>query len=120
MKPPKLCPVCGRDFEWRRKWADCWDEVKYCSERCRRNRKSHEGDALGKAILSLLATRDSKSSICPSEVARSEFPENWRDQMESVRQAGRHLAAKGLIEVTQGGKKVDPKTAKGPIRYRLP
>ncbi|MCK7001810.1 DUF2256 domain-containing protein [Enterobacter kobei] len=20
---------------WRKKWAKCWDEVKYCSERCR-------------------------------------------------------------------------------------
>jgi hypothetical protein len=19
---------------WRKKWAKCWDEVKYCSERC--------------------------------------------------------------------------------------
>ncbi|WP_308700864.1 DUF2256 domain-containing protein [Pseudoduganella guangdongensis] len=25
-------------MSWRRKWAQCWDEVKYCSERCRRQR----------------------------------------------------------------------------------
>jgi hypothetical protein len=25
-------------FNWRKKWADCWDEVKYCSERCPRHR----------------------------------------------------------------------------------
>ncbi|MEA1049081.1 DUF2256 domain-containing protein [Lamprobacter modestohalophilus] len=24
-------------FSWRRKWAACWNEVKYCSERCRRH-----------------------------------------------------------------------------------
>jgi len=24
---------------WRKKWAKVWDEVKYCSERCRRQRK---------------------------------------------------------------------------------
>ncbi|MBW4696745.1 MAG: DUF2256 domain-containing protein [Aphanocapsa lilacina HA4352-LM1] len=36
--PSKICAVCGLPFEWRRKWADCWDEVKYCSERCRRGR----------------------------------------------------------------------------------
>ncbi|AGY56782.1 DUF2256 domain-containing protein [Gloeobacter kilaueensis] len=36
--PSKICAVCGRPFEWRRRWADCWDEVKYCSERCRRHR----------------------------------------------------------------------------------
>ncbi|MGB3491364.1 MAG: DUF2256 domain-containing protein, partial [Elainellaceae cyanobacterium] len=36
--PTKLCPVCQRPFEWRKKWKDCWDDVKYCSERCRRRR----------------------------------------------------------------------------------
>jgi hypothetical protein len=36
--PSKICPVCQRPFEWRKKWAKCWDEVKYCSERCRRDR----------------------------------------------------------------------------------
>ncbi|MBR9904718.1 MAG: DUF2256 domain-containing protein, partial [Gammaproteobacteria bacterium] len=24
----------------RRKWARCWDEVRYCSERCRRSAKA--------------------------------------------------------------------------------
>ena len=36
--PAKLCARCGRLMSWRRKWAQCWDEVKYCSERCRRQR----------------------------------------------------------------------------------
>ncbi|NJM97844.1 MAG: DUF2256 domain-containing protein [Phormidesmis sp. RL_2_1] len=36
--PIKRCLVCGKPFTWRKKWAQCWDEVKYCSERCRRRR----------------------------------------------------------------------------------
>ncbi|WJI25011.1 DUF2256 domain-containing protein [Thermosynechococcus sp. B0] len=36
--PSKICLVCGRLFQWRKKWANCWPEVKYCSERCRRRR----------------------------------------------------------------------------------
>ncbi|WP_420385522.1 DUF2256 domain-containing protein [Roseivirga sp.] len=36
--PAKTCPVCQRPFEWRKKWRDCWEEVVYCSERCRRNK----------------------------------------------------------------------------------
>ncbi|WP_081616671.1 DUF2256 domain-containing protein [Thioalkalivibrio sp. ALJ16] len=36
--PHKTCTVCGRPFAWRRKWARCWDEVRYCSEACRRRR----------------------------------------------------------------------------------
>ncbi|NJK34577.1 MAG: DUF2256 domain-containing protein [Oscillatoriales cyanobacterium SM2_2_1] len=35
--PNKNCVVCGRPFTWRKKWERCWDEVKYCSDRCRRN-----------------------------------------------------------------------------------
>lgn len=33
--PEKVCATCGRPFAWRRKWAKVWDEVKYCSDRCR-------------------------------------------------------------------------------------
>ncbi|WP_084429185.1 DUF2256 domain-containing protein [Aliagarivorans marinus] len=36
-KPTKRCCRCGLPFEWRKKWARCWDEVKYCSKRCRNN-----------------------------------------------------------------------------------
>jgi len=36
--PQKTCAVCGLPFSWRKKWADCWDDVKYCSERCRRRK----------------------------------------------------------------------------------
>ena len=38
----KDCPVCGRPFSWRKKWESCWDEVRYCSERCRRNRRANQ------------------------------------------------------------------------------
>ncbi|MGA1599478.1 MAG: DUF2256 domain-containing protein [bacterium] len=33
--PQKVCLTCQRPFAWRKKWARCWEEVKYCSERCR-------------------------------------------------------------------------------------
>ena len=42
--PQKVCVVCDRPFTWRKKWESCWDEVKYCSERCRRRRSSVDGD----------------------------------------------------------------------------
>jgi hypothetical protein len=43
--PSKMCPVCQRPFTWRKKWADCWDDVKYCSERCRRRRSDANKDS---------------------------------------------------------------------------
>ncbi|MBU6288757.1 MAG: DUF2256 domain-containing protein [Chloroflexi bacterium] len=36
--PTKTCVTCARPFEWRKKWADVWENVLYCSERCRRHR----------------------------------------------------------------------------------
>jgi len=36
--PSKICIVCKRPFDWRKKWAKVWDEVMYCSEKCRRNK----------------------------------------------------------------------------------
>ncbi|MRS60073.1 DUF2256 domain-containing protein [Larkinella terrae] len=38
--PTKICPVCGKPFSWRKKWENVWSEVKYCSERCRRNKNT--------------------------------------------------------------------------------
>ena len=36
--PTKICAVCGRPFAWRKKWARDWDDVRFCSDRCRGNR----------------------------------------------------------------------------------
>ncbi|WP_299529387.1 DUF2256 domain-containing protein [Ulvibacterium sp.] len=38
--PTKICENCGLEFRWRRKWRKNWEAVKYCSKRCRRNKKS--------------------------------------------------------------------------------
>ncbi len=33
--PTKLCAHCQLPFTWRKKWERDWEQVKYCSERCR-------------------------------------------------------------------------------------
>ncbi|NBW96294.1 MAG: DUF2256 domain-containing protein [Planctomycetia bacterium] len=33
--PQKICVACGRPFSWRKKWERCWEQVRYCSDRCR-------------------------------------------------------------------------------------
>nr|WP_137130445.1 DUF2256 domain-containing protein [Rhizobium sp. FY34] len=37
--PSKPCLACARPFTWRKKWERDWDQVKYCSQRCRRMKK---------------------------------------------------------------------------------
>lgn len=146
--PSKPCERCGRTISWRRKWARDWDDVRYCSERCRRQRGELD-DLIEACILELLAARSRTASICPSEIARevaravalqgaSARPEasaaasrhggpradadaeSWRALMEPVRNGARRLVARGALEITQGGRVVDPSRARGPIRLRLP
>lgn len=38
LRDAKICYTCGRPFQWRKKWEKVWDEVKYCSDRCRTNK----------------------------------------------------------------------------------
>jgi hypothetical protein len=40
--PQKICQACGRPFAWRKKWERDWENVKYCSERCRRSKIGNE------------------------------------------------------------------------------
>ena len=120
MNDTKPCASCGRVITWRKKWARDWENVKYCSDACRRQARGGdaEGDALERAVLALLAARPRDATICPSEAARRVAPDGWRDLMEPARRAARRLVARGEVEITQDGRVVDPSTAKGPIRIR--
>ncbi|MFN3940299.1 MAG: DUF2256 domain-containing protein [Chitinophagales bacterium] len=37
--PHRICVVCKKPFAWRKKWEKVWDEVKYCSDKCRLNKR---------------------------------------------------------------------------------
>ncbi len=76
--------------------------------------------ALERRILEMLAARARNTSLCPSDVARAAAPDDWRPLMEPVRRAARRLVDAGAVEITQRGRVVDPATARGPIRIRLP
>jgi hypothetical protein len=102
---------------WRSRWRRNWDQVKYCSERCRRSRSADLGD-IERAILQTLASRSKSSTICPSEV----LPPDLKSDpvaMELVRQAARRLCHDGRLEILQRGKLVYPTEFRGPIRLRL-
>lgn len=116
--PSKSCAICGRTITWRKKWQRDWDQVKVCSEACRRRGLTPTDQAVEEGIRVKLASRARSSSICPSEVAREVGGDDWSQLMEPVRMAARRLVAAGEVEITQGGRVVDPSTARGPIRIR--
>jgi hypothetical protein len=37
--PQKIRAHCGLPFSWRKKWQRDWENVKFCSERCRRTHR---------------------------------------------------------------------------------
>ena len=63
--------------------------------------------------------RGADKTICPSEVARNLFPENWRNQMQNIRDAAFELQVENQIQILQKGKLIDPEISKGPIRIRI-
>jgi hypothetical protein len=36
----KPCVQCGLPMVWRKKWEKVWDEVRFCSDRCRADAKA--------------------------------------------------------------------------------
>ncbi|MFN7699364.1 MAG: DUF3253 domain-containing protein [Deltaproteobacteria bacterium] len=117
----KTCARCGRTIAWRKRWARNWDAVRHCGERCRRTRLDATDEALERETIALLAARARGATICPSEAARAVAGDDeaaWRALMERARSAARRLVERGLVEITQRGRVVDPSAARGPIRVR--
>ena len=118
--PDRVCAGCGRAFAWRRALAADWDHVRWCSDACRRRGVRAVDRDLEAAIGRLLDARAGGATICPSEAARAVDPDGWEALMEPARRAARRLVAAGRLEIVQGGRVVDPSTARGPIRLRRP
>ncbi|MDQ2757191.1 MAG: DUF2256 and DUF3253 domain-containing protein [Actinomycetota bacterium] len=123
----KTCASCGRRIEWRKAWARNWDDVRWCSDSCRRRGVSPTDHELEATLLRLLEGRARSATVCPSEAARAvagepdgeeRGHEAWRELMEPARRAARRLVASGDVVITQQGTVVDPSTAVGPIRVR--
>jgi len=124
--PTKVCVACGRQIRWRKKWERDWENVRYCSDACRRRKPSDLDGLLEAELLHMLQARPASATICPSEVARAIAsrqlgkyePGDWPLLMEPVRTAARRLVAAGRVLITQRGRVVDPSTARGAIRIR--
>ena len=81
-------------------------------------RTSPQDEALESAITDLLARRGRSGDIAATDAARAVGGDDWRELVEPARRAARRLAAAGRVEIVQGGRVVDPSTAKGEIRIR--
>jgi len=73
---------------------------------------------LERVIMELVAQRAAPATICPSEATRLACPNDWPAWLERTRAAARRLVARGVLEIVQGGRVVDPSQARGAIRLR--
>ena len=79
------------------------------------------GEQIERTITELLEARDPGKTICPSDAARALAGDaGFRPLMEPVRARAREMVGRGDLEITQGGRVVDPDAARGAIRLRLP
>ncbi len=111
MKPDRICEHCGRRYEYRGN-----PEQRFCSTSCRKSRTARIHTELEHEIIAMLSGRDPKSTLCPSEVARARFGDEFSQHMETVRRAARRLAHRDQVIITRKGKEVDPSSFRGPIR----
>ena len=40
--PSKICVTCEKPFSWRKKWEKNWDNLKYCSDKCRTQKQKQK------------------------------------------------------------------------------
>nr|WP_282600000.1 DUF3253 domain-containing protein [Patulibacter sp. SYSU D01012] len=80
-----------------------------------------DDDRIRATIDALLGARRPGATICPSDAARALRPDgDWRALMDDVRRVAAAEHDAGRLEVRQGGARVEPATARGPIRLGRP
>jgi hypothetical protein len=74
---------------------------------------------IAKTIIEQATVRGITKTICPSEVARKLWPEDWRKHMTDVRKTAFVLRDNGLIRIMQKGDEVVGNDVKGPLRIQI-
>ncbi|MEE2755390.1 MAG: DUF2256 domain-containing protein [Myxococcota bacterium] len=119
MNQTKHCPSCGRSFEWRKKWASNWTEVRYCSALCRRQRLERRDNHLHEIILRLLHAQQPKDGLKASQIADHAFGSRKAADCERVLRAARRLALDAKVIFFENAKRVDATHARLSAQIKL-
>ncbi|QXV67160.1 DUF3253 domain-containing protein [Mucilaginibacter sp. 21P] len=74
---------------------------------------------ISQTILKMASQRAPDKTVCPSEIARALFPDDWRKHMADIRNEAIKLQEAGEVQITQKGKAVDVEHLKGPVRIKF-
>lgn len=114
----KVCKTCGRAIQWRRRWADQWHELRYCSKRCRGTKPNALDRAIEACLIDALADLARGQSVDPFEACEA-LGSGQRFE-ERVFNAARRLAASHNAALLCDGRVADPSHAKRPFTLSLP
>jgi hypothetical protein len=73
LQPKKICEHCQLSFCWRRKWARDWDNVKYCSVRCKYAAKASNSSIKNPDIENPGIKSTRPSNLCAAASVEGEF-----------------------------------------------
>lgn len=74
---------------------------------------------ISQTILKMASQRAPDKTVCPSEIARALFPDDWRKHMDEIRTEAVKLQNEGKVQITQKAKAVDVEHIKGPVRIKF-
>jgi len=93
-------------------------EMKYCSGLCQKLKLDKKDGDLEAFILKRLGDLRT-TNICPSQLTREYFGEDWKSNHQRVISASRRLKLRKKIEILQKKKTVSSLNFKGPIRIQI-
>ena len=113
----KVCASCGRAFTWRKKWAKNWEQVRYCSTRCRSKGTILPQDPLIQAVFDALKRVPSKRACTVDAIEQALHEQGHSAQQTRV--ALRTMIHAGQISSMEGNKRIAPERLKGNSTLRL-
>lgn len=101
----KMCAVCGLEMEWRKKWEKVWDEVKYCSDRCRTEIKRYgeEMFEMECALLKVIQPRSTVNEVI-DRIRLLKLKSGWETSRVRILQGVLRLKNTGRVRVQGKGK----------------
>lgn len=114
----KMCATCGRAIQWRRRWAERWPEIRYCSNRCRGAKPNALDREIEARLVDALSSTPRGQRIDPDEICAA-LGSGPRFE-ERVFHASRRLACRGLGELICDGRVVAPSDARRPFALSPP
>ena len=108
----KHCLSCGRPFSEQKRWEKNWDEVKYCSQKCRTNKWDKKFKDLAQFILN-------NGHLNNHEIEENYFQKKNKNSSEIVKSVCRRLHLSGEITILQKGKPISSTNFRGKYDIKI-